>query len=308
MSRAEALARFHARSPWAAATRLPLAGDASLRRYERLTGGPSPALLVDAPPPEDTALFVAMAGWLRGQGLLAPEIHAADADAGFLVVEDFGDGLLARRCAERPEWEVALYEQAIDLLAQLQAAAPPSFLPPYDDAFFLQEIGIFAEWATSGAAGPDLLARWRDVLPQARIGADGVVHRDFHALNLIETDDRLALIDFQGARIGPPTYDLVSLLDDARRDVAPAAIAAARARYARLRPDLDPDRLAASAAIMSAQRNTKILGLFRRLAKRDGKPGYLALLPRVEGHLRRALAHPVLGDVRLWHETHGFGT
>ncbi|WP_159709516.1 aminoglycoside phosphotransferase family protein [Geminicoccus flavidas] len=311
MTRDAALAAFLADSPWAGAARLPLAGDASLRRYERLEGGPSPALLVDAPPPEDTALFVRMADWLRSQGLLAPKIHQADAEAGFLLVEDFGDGLLARLCTDRPEIEASLYNRAVAELVRLQGAPVPDFLPAYDDAFFLFEIGIFAEWAATGLPAPvreDLLQRWQGVLPAARVGRDVVVHRDFHALNLLAVGERFALIDFQGARIGPPTYDLVSLLVDARRDVAEGTVAAAAGRYLDLRPDLDAERFTAACAIMAAQRTTKILGLFRRLAVRDGKTAYQALLPRVRTQLQQALDHPALGPIRDWHTQHGFGS
>jgi aminoglycoside/choline kinase family phosphotransferase len=311
MTRAAALAAFLADSPWAGTMRRPLAGDASLRRYERLEGGPSPALLVDAPPPEDTALFVRMAGWLRDQGLLAPKIHRADAEAGFLIVEDLGDGLLARLCTERPDAEASLYDQAVAELVRLQSAPVPDFLPAYDDAFFLFEIGIFAEWAAADLPATvqgDLLRRWQDVLPAARVGADVVVHRDYHALNLLAVGERFALIDFQGARIGPPAYDLISLLVDARRDVAEDSVAAAAGRYLDLRPDLDAGRFTAACAIMAAQRTTKILGLFRRLAVRDGKAGYQALLPRVRTQLQQALDHPALEPIRDWHARHGLGS
>ncbi|WP_051329412.1 aminoglycoside phosphotransferase family protein [Geminicoccus roseus] len=311
MSRPERLSDFLAGTAWAGARRQPLTGDASLRRYERLQDGPSPALLVDAPPPEDTALFVRMAGWLRDQGLLAPTIHQADEEAGFLVVEDLGDSLLAQLCHARPEQEKPLYTSACDELLRLQRARVPAFLPAYDDDFFLFEIGIFTEWAAGSlteTARADLLALWTGILPLARVGADVVIHRDFHALNLIQVGERFALIDFQGARIGPAAYDLISLLVDARRDVADDAAAAVAMRYLETRPELDRDAFAAACAIMAAQRTTKILGLFRRLAKRDGKPAYLDLLPRVQGQLEQALAHPVLAPIRDWHGRHGFGS
>lgn len=311
VSRAAALAGFLANSPWAEARRLPLTGDASPRRYERLVGGPSPALLVDAPPPEDTPLFVQMADWLTRNDLLAPGIHVLDQRSGFLVVEDLGDALLSTLCDQEPSREEAYYRLAADELLRLQQAPVPDFLPPYDDAFFLSEISIFMQWAAQDlpeAARADLSARWRQVLPAARVGPDIVVHRDFHALNLIATDRRLALIDFQGARIGPPAYDLVSLLVDARRDVAEDTVAAVAGHFMDARPDLDPEAFTAACAIMSAQRSTKILGLCRRLAKQDGKPGYLSLLPRVRTQLEQALGHPALAPIRDWHEQHGFGS
>jgi aminoglycoside/choline kinase family phosphotransferase len=311
MTRADTLDAFLGASPWASASRHPLAGDASLRHYERLEGGPAPALLVDAPPPEDTTLFVRMARWLAAQGLLAPTIHAADEAAGFLIVQDFGEDLLSDLCRQQPAREEPLYLAAVDELVRLQAAAAPGFLPPYDDSFFLSEIGIFAEWATDDLPEPvrqDLLDRWAGVLPVARTGPDVLVHRDFHALNLIRAGGRFALIDFQGARIGPAAYDLASLLVDARRDVAEATVAASLDRYLQARPHLDQEAFGAACAVLAAQRSTKILGLFRRLAKRDGKQHYLALLPRVQRQLQQAIEHPVLRSIRDWHAEHGFGS
>ncbi len=311
MSRGEELEAFLAASPWAGADRRSLAGDASLRRYERLDGGPSPALLVDAPPPEDTALFVRMADWLATNGLLAPEVHAADEASGLLIVQDLGDELLAKLCTDDPAAEQALYLRAVDELLLLQRARVPDFLPAYDDAFFLFEIGIFAEWAASDlpeTARGELVERWSRVLPEARVGTEVVVHRDFHALNLIAQGQRFALIDFQGARIGPPAYDLISLLVDARRDVDEETVAVAAGHFLDARPELDAEAFTAACAIMAAQRTTKILGLFRRLAKRDGKTGYRELLPRVRTQLKQALEHPVLAPILDWHEQHGFGS
>ncbi|HEX2525257.1 MAG TPA: phosphotransferase [Geminicoccus sp.] len=311
VTRAELLLRFLRSTPWADAKRHPLSGDASGRRYERLHGGPAPALLVDAPPPEDTPLFVRMARWLSANGLLAPTILAVDEAEGFLLVQDLGDDLLASLCSREPLCESQHYGKAVDELVRLQAAPLPDFLPPYDDTFFLFEIGIFVDWAAQSLPLPvrqDLVDRWRHVLPVAQTGVDVVVHRDFHALNLIKAGDRFAVIDFQGARIGPAAYDLVSLLVDARRDVEEATIACASDRYLRARQDLDPLAFSAACAVMSAQRTTKILGLFRRLAKRDGKPGYLPLLPRVQQQLAQALGHPSLEAIRHWHAEHGFGS
>ena len=311
MTRAAELAAFLASTVWACAERHPLTGDASFRRYERLCGGPTPALLVDAPPPEDTTTFVRMAAWLDKSELLAPKVHAADEERGFLVVQDLGDGLLSTLCRSDPDRTTTLYGRACDELLSLQSAGLPDFLPAYDDAFFLHEIGIFVEWGLDGAlgsAGRDLLDAWRAVLPLARVGPDGVVHRDFHALNLLAVGERFALIDFQGARIGPAAYDVASLLVDARLDVDNATAAAVKARYLQNRPDLAPEAFAAAFAIMAAQRSTKIVGLFQRLAVRDGKPAYLDLLPRVRTQLSVALQHPVLAPVRDWHDRHGLGS
>jgi aminoglycoside/choline kinase family phosphotransferase len=252
-----------------------------------------------------------MAHWLGSAGLVAPTIHAADEDKGFLIVRDFGDDLLASLCEREPEQEVNCYLRAVNELVRLQAAEVPGFLPSYDDAFFLFEIGIFVEWAVGhlpDGVRQELLERWRVVLPLARTGPDVVVHRDFHALNLIRAGQRFALIDFQGARIGPAAYDLASLLVDARRDVRDGTIEACLNHYRRVRPSATNDAFDAAYAVMTAQRTTKILGLFRRLAVRDGKSAYLRLLPRVQGQLATALSHPALAAIRDWHREHGFGS
>ena len=311
LSRAAELASFLASTDWKDATRTGLTGDASTRRYERLLGGPSPALLVDAPPPEDTKTFIRMAGWLITQGLVAPRILAAQEELGFLVVQDFGDSLLHACCNSDPMQEIPLYLKACKELLVLQQAELPFFLPRYDEAFFLSEIAIFVQWAGKALSQnmrDDFLQRWREVLPLALGSADVVVHRDFHALNLLATDGRLAIIDFQGARTGPAAYDLASLLVDARRDVSPVTTDQVLQHYLAARPFIDADDFKRAFAIMTAQRSIKILGLFRRLARRDGKVAYLNLLPRVRIQLSQALEHPALAPIRDWHSQYGFGS
>jgi aminoglycoside/choline kinase family phosphotransferase len=298
---------FLARHGFGGASRAALAGDASARRYERLQGGPRPAILMHCPPQIRVEPFLRVAAWLHRWHLSAPEVIAADAEGGLVLLEDLGDDLFSRVLARGGD-EQALYEAAVDLLVELQRH-PPDGLPAYDDAWLLREAALLPEWYAPHAPADDYRAIWRDLLPHARAGADGFVYVDYHADNLLwlparRGHARVGLLDFQDARLGPPAYDLVSLLEDARRDVPPALAAAMLDRYLSARPDLDPQAFRAAYALLGAQRNAKILGLFSRLARRDGKPAYLALLPRVAGHLQRDLAHPLLAPLRAWCDRH----
>ena len=310
--RSSQIRAFLDRHGFAGARRLPLAGDASVRRYERLSGGPRPAVLMDAPPATiDVRPFLAVAGWLRAAGLSAPEVLAAEPAAGLVLLEDLGDELF-RRALARAGDERLLYETAVDLLLVLHRAPPPASLPRYDDAWLLREAELLVEWYAPALGEPakaDYRAIWRDLLPAARAGGDGFVYVDYHADNLLWLPARsglarVGLLDFQDARSGPPAYDLASLLEDARRDVALGLALAMVERYLAARPELDPDGFRAAYALLAAQRNAKILGLFSRLAQRDGKPHYLELQPRVQAHLRRDLRHPLLTSLRLWFERH----
>jgi N-acetylmuramate 1-kinase len=298
---------------FAFARREPLAGDASARRYGRLHDGPRPAVLMDAPPDViDIRPFLAIAAWLRARGWSAPEVLVADPAASLVLLEDLGDGLFTRAIADDPALEAPLYAAAVDLLVAIQRAPPPAELPPYDDAWLLREAALLTEWYARDLgeqAEAAYLDAWREALPRARVGAETLVYVDYHADNLLWLPERVGLarvglLDFQDARLGPPAYDLASLLLDARRDVAPELAAAMIERFLSARPELDRDRFAAAYAILGAQRNAKILGLFTRLARRDGKPRYLAPLPRVRAHLAAGLAHPALEPVRAWFERH----
>ncbi len=300
LSASGAIRAFLERHGLAGARRVPLAGDASARRYERIQGGPRPAVLMDAPPAAiDVRPFLAVAAWLRAAGLSAPEVLAADAPAGLVLLEDLGDDLFSRVLAQDGD-EALLYGAAVDLLLVLHRALPPASLPPYDDAWLLREAELLVEWYAPGLGAPakaEYRAIWRDLLPAARTGADGFVYVDYHADNLLWLPGRsglarVGLLDFQDARLGPPAYDLVSLLEDARRDVDRGLARAMLERYLAARPELDPAAFRAAYGLLGAQRNAKILGLFARLAKRDGKPHYLPLQPRVRAHLERDLTPP----------------
>ncbi|HVB17190.1 MAG TPA: phosphotransferase [Stellaceae bacterium] len=295
--RKAAMADFLAAAGWRDIAPIGLAADASFRHYYRLADGARRVVLMDAPPPvEDVEPFVAVAAILRGLGLSAPEIYAADSDRGFLLIEDFGDDLYTRLLAGGAD-EAALYALAVDTLIALHravdAGGPPT-LPPYDEARLLAEAALLVDWYAPSALGQSLsqaaceeyLARWREVLPQAASGAPTLVLRDYHVDNLMLLPGRAdvracGLLDFQDAVRGAASYDLVSLLKDARRDVPDALRAAMTERYLAAFPGIDRAAFLRSGAILAAQRNCKILGIFTRLWRRDGKPGYLAHLARV---------------------------
>jgi len=314
MSEREALiAAFLEQHGWADAERRVLAGDASFRRYDRLTRGSQVAVLMDAPPPhEDVGPFVHVGRYLTGLGLAAPEILAADDAAGLLLIEDLGDDLFSRVLREARADEGELYAAAIDVLIALHAEGARIDLPAYDDRVMVEMAVLLVDWFAPLAgidlpagARDDFAALWRETLPRAHIGPDTVILRDYHAENLIWLPERsglarVGLLDFQDAMIGPRAYDLVSLLEDARRDVGPATVDLARARYLAAFPDLDPDGFAAAYAVAGAQRNCRIIGVFCRLLARDGKPAYQDLLPRVWGHLAQDLRHPVNARLKDW--------
>ena len=309
---------FLARAGWQDAARSVLADDASFRRYDRLIRHDGQAVLMDAPPPmEDVRPFIHIDRTLRRMGLSAPEIMAEDVAAGLLLLEDLGDNTYTRVLADGGD-EAALYELATDLLVELHrafAARDADAPPPYDDEAFLAEATLLTDWympAVSGRETPPALRAeycelWLAALRQASHVPATLVLRDYHVDNMIWLPDRAGvaacgLLDFQEARLGPSTYDLVSLFEDARRDVPPALTSKLLARYLDAFPGLDRESFAASYAIMGAQRSAKILGIFTRLDRRDGKPGYLAHIQRVWRWLEGDLAHPVLGDLRDWFE------
>jgi N-acetylmuramate 1-kinase len=312
--RITAIAEFLASAGWGAVRPAPLAADASFRRYYRLVDGDRRAVLMDAPPPhEDVRPFIAVAALLRRHGLSAPEIFAEDPALGALLIEDFGDDTYTRLLARGAD-ESELYTLAVDTLIALQRAidTPPS-LPPYDEDALLREAAVFVDWyvpaVLSGplprAARGEYDDLWRAVLPLAAVDAPTLVLRDYHVDNLMLLPGRTGvqgcgLLDFQDALCGPASYDLVSLLKDARRDVPPALREAMTERYLAAFPALDRATFRRSAAILAAQRNTKILGIFARLWRRDGKPQYLGHIPRVWRLLEADLREPLLRPLARW--------
>jgi N-acetylmuramate 1-kinase len=298
---------------WAAAMAKPLAGDASLRSYQRLHLGGKTAVLMDAPPPqEDVRPFVAMANWLRDQELSAPEIHGADDRAGFLLLEDLGDDLFSHVLTKGGD-EGVLYDAAVDVLADYQRALPPAGFAPYDDEFLLLEVSYYLDWyvaqhlsqTVSENHRQDFLGLWRDLLTDMSPGPQVLVLRDYHADNLIWLPDRsglakVGLLDFQGALIGSVAYDLASLARDVRRDVSDDMVERMITRYLSVTTldGIDEASLRTAFAIAAVQRNSKIAGLFARLALRDGKRQYLDYLPRLMGMLKKDLSHPRLAKVQ----------
>ena len=293
---------------WEGAQVLPVAGDASFRRYFRVDSATrGKAILMDAPPPhEDPRPFLHIAQYLNGHQFRAPEIFATDLTRGLLLIEDFGDRRMREHLDEHPEDEAAVYRAAIDAIVRL-AKTPAVQAEAYDMATYMREVQLLSEWYMP-AMGLSFDARefdqvWTDALAPLADYQKVTVLRDYHAENIMMLDDgQQGIIDFQDALVGHPAYDLVSLLQDARRDVSPALEAEMLAYYYdAAKPNAD---FAAHYALLGAQRNTKIIGIFTRLWKRDGKARYLSFLPRMWGLLERDLAHPDLAPVKNWFETY----
>jgi aminoglycoside/choline kinase family phosphotransferase len=301
---------FLAASGWAGADILPLAGDASFRRYFRVVTRDRSAVLMDAPPPhEDPRPFIAVAEWLASVGLSAPQILARDLERGLLLLGDFGDWRLREFLDEDPDREEELYALATDVLVHLHQHQPMPGLRPHGLDQWLEELGLFTEWYCPAVGlDVDVIAyevAWREVLtPVAEDGLGPVtVLRDYHAENVMLVDGlegvgRFGLLDFQDAVAGHPAYDLASVLEDARRDVPEPIERTMIDRYVAATGHRDQFERAYWA--LAAQRNTRILGVFTRLWKRDDKPSYQRFQPRMWGLLERDLAQPHLAPVRNW--------
>ena len=301
---------FLVASGWGGAQILPLAGDASFRRYFRVVDGDRSAVLMDAPPPhEDPRPFIAVAEWLIGLGLTAPHILARDLDKGLLLLGDFGNARLRETLDTDPHRERELYEVATDVLVQLHGHPPMAGLKPHGLDQWLDELTLFTDWYCP-AVGADVdvngyTTAWRQVLePVADDGLGPVtVLRDYHAENimLVEGRDGVAhfgLLDFQDALAGHPAYDLASVLEDARRDVPVEIERAMIDRY--VAGTGQAEKFENAYWALAAQRNTRILGVFTRLWKRDNKLGYRRFQPRMWGLLERDLSQPHLKPVRDW--------
>lgn len=277
---------------------------------------------------EDVKPFVAIAEGLRARGLSAPQIHHAELKNGFLIEEDLGTVWLFEGDPPRPI--ASRYEAAIDMLVKLHAEPLPIALPlaqersyelpVFDIEALLVEIGLMVEWylpdrgvSLRDGLRREFLAMWRELLQKPAAAAMTWVLRDFHSPNLLWLSERssiarVGLIDFQDAVLGPAAYDLVSLLQDARLGVPQSLEIALLSRYVRARSEIaanfDAGELTSTYAIMSAQRNTRLLGTFARLNRRDGKPQYLRHQPRIWGYLERSLAHPALASISAWYAAH----
>lgn len=295
---------FLAANGWGDAEILPLAGDASFRRYFRVVDGTRRAVLMDAPPPqEDPRPFLAVANWLTDHGFGAPAIYASDDDRGLVLLEDFGDNRMREAIDRDPAATEGLYQNAVDVLIALRGC-PAGDWRPYDRAELHREAALLVEWYCP-ALGLDVdlagyTAAWDAVFDHAIFDRPVTVLRDYHVENLMLVGDphRLGLLDFQDALAGHPAYDLVSLLQDARRDVAPELENAMIERYCNVTSE--GEAFMRAYHVLGAQRNAKIIGIFTRLWKRDGKPRYLGLCPRVWTYLERDLAQPALAPVAAW--------
>ncbi len=355
-ARSAALSAFLNDAGWGAATVVPLAGDASTRRYLRAVRDGEHAVVMDAPPKAEAAAcppdadeatrralgynalarlagpdlnaFVAVGDHLSALGLSAPRILAADAAHGFALLEDLGDTLFGPTLAAGAGDEAAYYGVAVDALLRLHQTPAPSSLPArggertllaYDAVAMRAETDLLLDWfypyATGGEAADAVRAGFDAIwapLFDIAAGEAVLVLRDYHADNLIwlperEGAARVGLLDFQDAVVGSPAYDLASLLEDIRRDVDRDLAADLLARYcaeAAMRPGFDADAFRAACAILAAQRNAKILGIFVRLAKRDGKARYLDYLPRVWARFTDELSHPALAPLKRWTDDH----
>lgn len=345
-------AAFIASAGWGDAAVRAFPGDASTRRYFRLTRGDDSAVLMDAPakaesaacPPEATpeervklgynalarlagpnlAAFTGLASELTARGFSAPRILAADLEHGFLLLEDLGDRLFVHAIREGED-ESALYEHAIDTLAALYRSSFPDRLSyasaewpllDYDAPALGAETALFLDWYAKHRAGTvgdaaraEWEAIWSDLFGALEAHASGPALRDYHAENLLWLPDRdgparVGLLDFQDALFAHPAYDLVSLVEDARRDVSPALSAPLKRRFMDKAGLSGAEAFDTAYAVLGAQRNAKILGIFVRLSERDGKPRYLDFLPRVARHFVNDLAHPALAPLKRWTETH----
>ncbi len=305
---------------WASAETTALPADASFRRYFRLQDGTGDdvrhALLMDAAPPtENIHAYITIAQHLVDLGLSAPRVEASDEALGLAIIEDFGESTYTR-LLEGGEDPWPLYALAVDVLSHLhiQRNAASIDLPIYDAARLVDEVMLFTDWylpaitgiATPGHVRDEFAAAWHDVINTLPPGQQTLVLRDYHVDNLMllgegrEGAARGGILDFQDAVIGHPAYDLVSLLEDARRDVSPELTTTMRERYAKALPEAKGASFDAWYAVLGVQRHARVAGVFVRLCARDSKPGYLPHIPRVMGMLARSLSHPALSPVRTW--------
>ncbi|MFP7672333.1 aminoglycoside phosphotransferase family protein [Marivita sp. S0852] len=291
---------FLAEHGWDTAQQEPLAGDASARRYIRLSKGRKRALLM-VDPQGDTARFAAMSRHLQAVGLSAPSIMAQTGQ--LMLIEDFGDAQFAQVIGNDPGMENQLYRAATDVLCHLEQCALPDEIPELGSQILGDMIEpafthyLPAMGGTPGQSFVEIRKCLSERLAAHLPGTNVMVLRDYHAENMIWLPDRdgirrVGLLDFQDAVIGPPVYDLVSMLQDARRDVSDDCRHATFTHYLE-RTGRSETRVAALFHLLGIQRNLRILGVFARLAVERGKPGYLALIPRVWAHIQTSLDAPV---------------
>jgi aminoglycoside/choline kinase family phosphotransferase len=314
--------RFLEAQGWGDAECRMVKGDASFRSYKRLIKNEGAveerAILMDAPPEhEDVIPFIRVDELLREAGTSAPQIYARDVENGFLLLEDLGVDSFSQVLSDptlltnSADLELELYRAAASTLKTIQSCPHPEWLRPYDNSLLLRELKLFTEWylgkyrqaGLSSSKEEGFFALWEPLFTKLHEERQVLVHRDYHADNLLwlperKTEQQVGLLDFQDAVLGHPAYDLVSLLEDARRDVREETIAAAVDHFLAINPAFNPEAFRDAYAILGAQRNLKIIGIFSRLAIRDQKERYLDFLPRVWRNLLHDLSHPVLSEIR----------
>ncbi|MEO0767649.1 MAG: phosphotransferase [Pseudomonadota bacterium] len=309
--RAILISDFLDRAGWGGLRRTLVAGDASNRRYERVErNAQTTAILMDAPPEkdEDVRPFVHITTLLRAAGLSAPEIYSQDETNGLLLIEDLGDALFARVMEADSKLEEPLYAASVDVLVHLHQARVPD-MPRYDAGIMTDRAALAYDWYQRGVTG-SVNSSERDAFAAAfhtcLAPLDSVlpvlIQRDYHAENLIWLPGRkgvriVGLLDYQDAMLGHPAYDLVSIVQDARRDVPTHMGDAMIARYTDA-THVDKAEFQKAFALLGAQRNLRILGVFARLSMHYGKPHYVDLIPRVWGHIQTNLAHPALASIK----------
>jgi len=339
MTREQLIVQFLQENGWADAKRTPFPGDASSRAYERLTRGDEQIVLMNAPfmphkdpysteaklAGSDPNAFICLATALTRRGFSAPHITATDTNNGFMLLEDLGADLFSQVLVNDPSKEKELYSTAIDCLAaiyrssfsdQLSAHGAEWHVRKYDAQALQTEADLFLEWyvpefgnridETAKAAWYEI---WADAFLHLEAHAHGLALRDFHADNVFwlperEATAKIGLIDFQDALIAHPSYDLVSLLADARRDVDLDMADSLISQFCQQAGIPDDNKFRAAYAVQAAQRNAKILGIFVRLARRDGKECYLDMIPRVAQHFTRDISHPALVKMHQWVTTY----
>ena len=293
---------FLASAGWGSAAIESLAGDASLRRYFRLKRGAETAILMDAPPETNTTneAFVSVARHLARRGLSSPGVRAFDFESGFVLLEDLGDDLFSAVLDRAPQSGKLLYGRAVDVLIELARQPGPAELPKYDTTHMVDLAALPYEWYAPGPSDGFRTAM-RNALEPLTATRQTIALRDYHVDNLIWMPDRegvrsVGLLDFQDAALCHPAYDLMSLLRDVRREVPKDIVEQEQARFCTIL-GLEPRAFDDACRVLSIQRNMRILGVFARLSKRDGKTRYVDYLPRVWTLLTEDLGHPDVEDL-----------
>jgi len=326
-NRPSLLQQFLTNHGWGDAQQSPLKGDASNRRYIRLSCQNKTAMVMDAPPPgENVDPFIHIADFLKKQRLSAPEIIARDTNNGFLIIEDFGDDTYSRMLSHNPTCEQSLYKRALDVLIHLHSLANDKAVPEtidfYDTERLLQEALLLIDWYIPVITGKpptkamrdDYEMVWRDVFEALSRNNTCTVLRDYHVDNLMHVNNRdgiaaCGLLDFQDALAGHPAYDVMSLLEDARRTVDADLKQDLMSYYCQAFPALKTGTEARKKfdyafAALGAGRHAKVIGIFTRLCVRDHKPVYINHIPRVWGLLETSLLHDELQPLKNWFDEH----